>query len=176
MRRITFAAALAALLAVLAVPALAHEGGAESGVAVEPTQVTAGNTVVFIGTGLEVNTDRTLVLVGGNLSIQLGTVTTSAAGAFEKEITIPNYLPSGQYQLQAIADETLSADINVTAVPGGAASSAAPAAGESLTPRSHSAGELVVLGLFILLVAVLGGWLVWRAETLGGRRAGRMSA
>ncbi len=45
------------------------------------------------------------------------TVTTSAAGAFEKEITIPNYLPSGQHQLQAIGDETLSADINVTAVP-----------------------------------------------------------
>lgn len=176
MRRITLGvalAALAALLAALAAPVLAHEGGAESGVAVEPTDVTAGNTVIFTGTGLEASTDRTLVLVGGNLSIQLGTVTTTADGTFEQEITIPNYLPSGQYQLQAIGDETLSADVNVTAAPGGAASSAAPAAGETLTPRPHSAGELVMLGLLVLLIAALGVWLVWRAEWIGGRRETR---
>lgn len=173
MRHIGTALVLGVLATAVALPAFAHEGGAASGVAAEPTDVTAGNTVIFTGKGLEANTDRTLVLVGGNLSVQLGTVTTSADGTFEKEITIPNYLPSGQYELQAIGDETLQTEINVTAAPGGAASSAAPAAGETLSPTSHSFSELVVLALVILVTAALGAWLVWRAEWIGSRRGAR---
>lgn len=149
---------------------MAHSGEG-SGIAVEPTSVTAGNTVILAGTGLEPNSDRVLVLVGGNLTIAFGTVTTDADGAFSKELTIPSHLPSGTYELQAIGDETLTTSLDVTAVAGGAASTpAANTANETVVARDRAPVELGLILVLVAVAAVVGIALIWRAERFGGAK------
>jgi len=148
---------------------LAHGGEAGTGIAVEPANVTAGDTVVLAGKGLEPTSDRVLVLVGGNLSVAFGTVTTDADGAFSKELTIPTYLPSGSYELQAIGDETLTTPLGVTAAAGAAAASpAANDATNTVAARDRSPAELALIGALVVVAAGLGLLLVWRAERFRG--------
>lgn len=150
---------------------LAHGGSGEGGIEVEPTSITAGQTVILAGQGLEPNSDRVLVLVGGDLTVAFGTVTTDADGGFSKELTIPGHLPSGSYELQAIGDETLSTPLAVTAAAGGAAAlPAANDANETVLPRDRSPLELGLLAAFVVLVAVVGAVLVWQAERFRGVR------
>src|SRR6266496_2999440 len=94
--------ALGVLLSLSAsLTVLAHGGGGEAKIEVEPSSVTAGETVVLAGSGLEPDSDRVLVLAGENLTVEFGTVKTDAEGMFSKELTIPNHLPSGTYELRA---------------------------------------------------------------------------
>jgi hypothetical protein len=158
-----------ALLLGNGIAVFAHEGGGE-GLQVEPANVTAGDTAVLAGIGLEPNSDRVLVLVGGELTIAFGTVTTDADGQFSKELTIPSYLPSGSYELRAIGDETLTTALGVTAVAGGAAASPpADDARENVAARDRSPVELALILAFVVIVAGLGILIVWRAEQFGGR-------
>ncbi len=151
--------------------AVAHEGSGEAQVLVEPAAVTAGNTVVLAGTGLEPDSDRILVLVGGNLTVALGTVRTDAEGTFSQELTIPAHLPSGTYELQAIGDETLTTPLAVTAVAGGAAATSGPAAaGSTIVPRERPQIELALIFVLIAIAIGVGGWIAWRAERFGGSR------
>ena len=92
----------------VALTAVAHEGTGEAKIEAEPSSLTAGDTVVLAGSGLEPNNDRVLVLAGEGLTVEFGTVTTDAEGMFSKELTIPSHLPSGNYELRAIGDETLT--------------------------------------------------------------------
>lgn len=171
MRRSMRLAMAAGLLLSLgaAFPAMAHEGTGEAAVEVEPASITAGDSVVLAGSGLEPDSDRVLVLAGENLTVEFGTVRTDAEGMFSKQLTIPNHLPSGTYEIRAIGDETLAASLAVTAAAGGAQASAAPnAATEKVVARQRAPIEL---GLIIALVAaasLLGGWLVVRAERFRG--------
>ena len=146
---------------------MAHEG--EEGLEVEPASVTAGDTVVLAGSGLEPDNDRVLVLVGQDLTIAFGTVTTDAEGMFSKELTIPNHLPSGTYELQAIGDETVTTPLAVSAASGAADASAAPnAASETVVARQRGPVELGIILGFVAIAAALGGFLVWRAERFRG--------
>lgn len=159
-----------ALSLMAALAALAHEGEAgKESLAVEPSSVTAGDTVVFAGSGLEPDSERVLVLAGLDLVVEFGTVTTDAEGMFQKELTIPSHLPSGAYELRAIGDETLVVQLTVTAIAGGAgASPAANDASETVLPRERTSFEFGAILAFVALTGIMGGLLVWRAERFRG--------
>jgi hypothetical protein len=161
---------LATLCVALAVPlaALAHGGGTEPTVELEPAQVTAGGTVVIVGSNMEPNSDRVIVLAGQQLVVQLGTVKTDANGSFSLTVTCPSHLPSGIYQVQAIGDETISADLEVIAAAG--MPSAGPVAQQQVQPRHVEGIGLALLVAVIALLVLGGGWLVISAERLAGRR------
>lgn len=149
--------------------ATAHEGGAGGEtLAVEPASVTAGESVVLAGSGLEPGTERVLVLAGQDLVVEFGTVAVDAEGAFRKELTIPSHLPSGTYELRAIGDEALTVTLTVTAAAGSEATPGTSAREEAVVPRQRDPLELgLILGLTIV-VAVAGAFLVWRAERFRG--------
>ena len=170
-RSAALAFALAAGLVLLggAAVALAHEGEAgEETLAVEPESVTAGDTVVLAGSGLEPDSDRVLVLAGGHLVVEFGTVRTDAQGMFQTELTIPSHLPSGTYELRAIGDETLTAAVAVTAAAGAAASEPADPARETILAHDRSPVELAITFGALTIIVIAGVLLVWRAERLGG--------
>ena len=151
---------------------LAHSGSGEAGIQVEPDAVTAGGTAVLAGTGLEPTSDRVLTLVGTDLSVQLGKVTTSADGTFSDKLTIPPYLPSGTYTLEAIGDETLTASLAVTALAGGN-EEVSPQNGpsEMVTPRDRSPLELGLIVVVVVILVAIGALLVLRAERFRGLTA-----
>lgn len=169
-RSLPAAIALGLLLSLGAgLAAMAHEGGAgEETLEVEPSSVTAGDTVVLAGSGLEPDNDRVLVLAGGHLVIEFGTVRTDAEGMFSKELTIPNHLPSGNYELRAIGDEILTVSLGVTAVATGEGAPPTNDGQETITPRERSAAELSIIIGLMALTAVAGAFLVWRAERFRG--------
>jgi hypothetical protein len=169
-KRVSLAILLgAALLLGAAATATAHEGIGEEAIVVEPANVTAGDTVVFAGSGLEPESDRVLVLAGQDLIVEFGTVRTDAEGMFTKELTIPSHLPSGTYELRAIGDETLTTPIAITAIAGGAeASPPADDATQTVVARERTPVELALILALVAFAAVAGGLLVWRAERFRG--------
>lgn len=170
MRRPLASALLAsgALLMLAATSVLADNPGA--GISVEPSDVTAGQTILLAGNSLEPNDERELALKSETLTVNLGTATTDADGMLSQEIQIPGYLPSGTYQLQAIGDETLEVQVNVTAAAGGATE--APPSEAVITNRDRGPLELGVVLVGAALAAVVGGLLVLRAERFGGAHNG----
>lgn len=167
-RSVPIAVALGLLLSLSAgYAAMAHEG--EEGLEVEPSSVTAGDTVVLAGSGLEPNDERVLLLAGESLIVEFGTVTTDAEGMFSIELTIPSHLPSGNYELRAIGDETVTTPLGVTAAAGGVgASPAANEANETVVARQRSPLELGIIFGLVVVAAAVGGWLAWRAERFRG--------
>ncbi|OGN86708.1 MAG: hypothetical protein A2X23_04990 [Chloroflexi bacterium GWC2_73_18] len=192
------ALAAAATLLLSTLPVLGHEGEEEPAIALEPASVTAGGSVLVAGTGLVPDTDRVLVLAGGNITVDFGTVRTDAEGMFRAELAIPAHLPGGLYEIRCIGDETLVAELKVmpaamggmptpepsptsgaapspgpTPATGGAVPSAAPTPKPEATgPRPRSTTELGVLAGLALLLALAGAVLVVRAERLRGATAG----
>lgn len=170
MRRTMLFAVASGLALSLAGAAIVVAHGGEEGeetLAVEPTSVTSGGSVVLAGSGLEPDNDRVIVLAGGHLVVEFGTVRTDAEGMLEEELTIPSHLPTGTYELRAIGDETLTVPLAVTAAVG-AAEPPVNDLSDAIAPRDRSAVELAVfLGLSVTL-AVVGALLVWRAERFPG--------
>ena len=166
--RLLRAAAVAVVLAFTSVlPTLAHSGDAASGISIEPTQVTAGGTVVLAGNGLEPNSDRQINLVGPDTIVPFPKATTDADGMFNVTLTIPAHLPGGTYTFQAIGDETLTVEVQVLAAAGQAATEPTNEAAAAVVPRNRSGVEFGVIAL-LLVVAVGGGLLlVIRAERFG---------
>lgn len=165
-----FATSVALVLALAAVAAVtAHEGSGEEEVVVEPAEVTAGESVIVAGSGLEPDDERVLVLAGGGLVVDFGTVTTDAEGMFQIEITIPSHLPGGTYELRAIGDETVTAELAVTAAAGAAeASPGENDPNQAVVARERTPVELGAILVLVALAAVAGGLLVWRAEGFRG--------
>jgi hypothetical protein len=166
-RLLRAAAASVALALALTIPAFAHSGGEASGISIEPTQVTAGGTVVLAGNGLEPNSDRQINLVGPDVVVPYPKVTTDADGMFAVTLTIPDHLPAGTYTFQAIGDETLTAECKVMAAAGMAASEPVNEAVAAVAPRSRSGVELGMIAVLLVLVIGLGVLLVVRAERVG---------
>ena len=170
-KRLPFAFVLGLALSFsAALTVMAHEGTGEAKIEAEPSSLTAGDTLVLAGSGLEPDNDRILVLAGEGLTVEFGTVRTDAEGMFSKELTIPSHLPSGNYELRAIGDETLTTPLAVTATAGAAAP---PAANDETTvvARERSSIELASILVFVAHAAVLGGLLIWRAERFRGAGA-----
>lgn len=160
---------LGSLLSVaLSVSVLAHAGDEGAGIKAEPSDVTAGATIVLAGTGLEPDDERVLVLAGESETIDLGTAKTDGEGMFSIEITIPSHLPSGTYELRAIGDETLTTPLAITAAAGGAAAPDAGTAAETVVARDRSTTEVAAIAILVVAAAVAGGWLIWRAERFRG--------
>jgi len=166
-RSVPAAMVLGLLLSTIAASAvLAHEGGGGEEILVEPSTVTAGETVVLAGSGLEPNDERVIVIVGQHDTIHLTEVETDAEGMFSLELTVPAHLPTGTYELQAIGDETLTVPLAVTAAAG--AVDVPNADGESVVARQRGPVELAIILGLVAIAAALGGWLVWRAERFRG--------
>ena len=171
MRKSVMTATVIALVLALgaAAAAVAHEGSGEEEVVVEPAEVTAGDSVVVAGSGLEPDDERVLVLAGADLVVDFGTVTTDAEGMFQIELTIPSHLPTATYELRAIGDETVTAQLAVTAAAGGAdPAPAADDANQAVVPRERATIELAVILALVALAAVAGGLLVWGADRVRG--------
>ncbi|MFV2063692.1 MAG: hypothetical protein ACC726_09280 [Chloroflexota bacterium] len=169
MPRVTLVALALALAAtaMLAATAYGHEGEDLEAIVVEPASVSVGGTVLLVGTNLEPDTPRVLLLRGEDLIVELGSETTTADGRFKREIVIPDYLPAGVYQLQAIGDETLTAELQVVGGSGSSTQAAAVQDAEEAGPRSRGGLELSLIILFAGLVTVMGVVLVVRAERIG---------
>ena len=171
-RSLPLAIALGVLLSLGAgLAAMAHEGEGGETLEVEPSSVTAGDTVVLAGSGLEPDSDRVLVLVGEQLTVELGTVTTDGEGMFSTELAIPNHLPSGTYELRAIGDETLTTPLAITAATGAAAPPTTDDASETVVARQRAPLETGLIIALAAVAAIVGGWLVWRAERFRGAPA-----
>jgi len=171
-RSLPLATALGVLLSLGAVlVVMAHEGDGEETLEVEPASVTAGDSVVLAGSGLEPDNDRVLLLAGADLVVEFGTVKTDAEGMFSTELAIPDHLPSGTYELRAIGDETLTTALAVTAAAGAVAPPADGDAGEVILARQRTPLEIGVIVALVAAAVVVGGWLVWRAERVGGASA-----
>ena len=170
MRRRLATALLAsgALLLMTAASVLADNP--DAGITVEPSEVTAGQTILLAGNSLEPDDERVLVLQGETLAVSLGTATTDADGMLNLEVQIPAHLPSGTYQLQAIGDETLEVELKVAAAEGGVTEE--PANEAAITARDRGPLELGVVLVGAALAAVVGGLLVLRAERFGGAHSG----
>ena len=152
-----------------ALAAMAHQGSGGETLEVEPSSITAGDTVVLAGSGLEPDSDRVLVLAGPDLTIEFGTVKTDGEGMFSEQLTIPNHLPSGAYEFRAVGDETLTVPLAVTAATGATGASSEPnAASETVVARQRSPLELGVILGFVAVAAAIGALLVWRAERFRG--------
>jgi hypothetical protein len=148
------------LLAVIAPSVLAH--GAVS-VSVDPMTVTAGEEVTISVSGVEPDQDRVIVLIGQGIVVPFPTVRTDASGSFTAKLTIPSRLPGGTYRFEAIGDETLTGDVDVTAAAGGIAAQA-PVDQAIPGSRTRSGAETAVLAALILIAGVGGLLLVLRAE------------
>lgn len=166
-RLLQAAAAAAALLLAFALPTFAHSGDAASGIAVEPSIVTAGGTVVLAGKGLEPNSDRQINLVGPDVVVPFPKATTDADGMFNVTLTIPAHLPAGTYTFQAIGDETLTTELTVTAAAGQAVSEPKNEAVASVTSRNRSGAELGIIAVLLVLAVGGGLLLVTQAERFG---------
>lgn len=169
-RSIPSALAFGALLSLAtAIAVMAHGGSGEEEIVVEPGDVTAGDTVILAGSGLEPDDQRILALAGGDLVVDLGSVTTDAEGMFQIELTIPSHLPSGIYELRAIGDEIVTAELGVTAAAGGTQSPSDPDdLSQTVLPRERTPIELGLIGVLVALAAAAGGVLVWSAERVRG--------
>ena len=155
-----------ALVLMLAVSSQAHSGGEETGLSVEPDSLQAGGTVVLVGTGLESNDTRTLALVGPDITVDLGTVTSDADGMFQIQLTIPGHLPAGSYELRAIGDEILTVPLALTAAEG--TGTATTGAGqEMVVPHAWDAADLAILVLAVLGLLAVGLFLIRFAEQIG---------
>jgi hypothetical protein len=155
---------------VAAASVLAHEGSGQAQIQVEPTAVDAGATVELAGSGLEPDSDRIVALVGVGLTVEFGTVTTDAEGMFAEELTIPGHLPSGNYELRAIGDETLTAALSITAVSGANSPEPADAGLATVITRPRSSGEIGLIAAFAAAAILAGLVLIWAAERVAGRR------
>ncbi len=151
----------------LTLPVFAHSGGEASGISVEPAQVTAGGTVVLAGNGLEPDSDRQINLVGPDVVVPFPKVTTDADGMFDVTLTIPAHLPAGTYTFQAIADETLTTPLAITAAAGVAAAQPTSEAAAVVAPRPRSGLELAIIALLVVIVVGGGLLLITRAERFG---------
>jgi hypothetical protein len=156
-----------ALALVVGGPVAAHSGDEGSGISVEPNQVTAGGTVVLAGQGLEPHSERQINLVGPDVVVPYPPATTDADGMFNVTLTIPAHLPSGTYTFQAIADETLTTELAVTAAPGAGAGAPVNETAAMVAARPRSGVEIAALVMLVVVIAGAGLFLVMRAERLG---------
>lgn len=157
---------LALLLAIAFAPRASGHGA--TNVVVNPSTVTAGQTVTLTVTAVEPNQDRVIILIGQGIVVPFPTVKTDASGDFSTVVTIPSRLPGGTYRFEAIGDETLTGELDVIAAAGGIA---AQAAVEPTVPESRSRSGVVLAAIvaFALLAGLLGLLLIVWGDRFGAR-------
>jgi len=153
-----FALAAVAILALGGGTVLAVDADLlEPSVSVTPSTLAAGGTIVVAGGGLEPMSDRVAVMAGQELTVELGSITADAAGAFRAEFTIPSHLPPGAYELQVIGDRILATQLTVTSGVDVAS------AGQADDEASMVATTLILLAAAGVVLATT-GIVAWRSE------------
>jgi LPXTG-motif cell wall-anchored protein len=157
--------ALTALLLGLTATVGVHPASAGGGpsdyvnclVTVDPSTFEAGDTVTVTGTGLEPNFET--IIEFNSVTVQVGTATTDATGAFEVQVTIPLDAADGAHTITAVCDTagnisstdvTVSSDITEPTTPGGGP---LPRTGSDSEPLLVVGGIAVLVGIGFVLVA-----------------------
>jgi len=144
-------------------------GDVEASVSVEPSTIAAGDLVVVAGNGLASESDRAIVLAGEGVTVELGSVKTDERGAFRAEFAVPSHVPPGTYELRALGDRAIAAQLTVTAD-----AVSAGGVGRDGGAPSMALTNLILLGTAgIILVAT--GVFAWRAERVDRQLRARSS-
>lgn len=155
------------VVAALSLPLIAvraFSGDGRASVAAEPVAATAGTTITVTGTGLEPNADQVLVLDGGGVAVDFGSVRTDANGGFSKTVAVPGRLSSGSYALRTVGAETLTTTIEITAATEGTPSS--PRVDAAVDTQSRSSAVLAASLLTAVVILLAAAVVAWRAERL----------
>ena len=156
------ALSLAALLALLATTALAHEGTEVS----VRGDVRPNGPIEVIGEGFEANDHVRIELKKEGVEpIEIGRVPADAEGAFDEELHVPATVPPGIYQLAAEGEESATTDVTVLEpAEGGAAVEPEPSPSEPVS-NERPAGEVAGLAVFTAAVAGIAAGLLWISRT-----------
>lgn len=173
------ALSLAALLALLATTAAAHEGTEVS----VRGEVRPNGPIEVIGEGFEANDHVRIELrKEGVKPIEIGRVPADGEGAFEAELHVPATVPPGIYQLAAEGEESATTAVTVLEPASGApVTEPEPRPAEPVS-NDRPAGEIVGLAAFTAAIAAAATALLWLSRTrarpvaLSGMRAGSTTA
>lgn len=162
---------MTALVVVLATAGVSGaQYGGNQGFIINPSQVFAGNSVSFLGTGCEpgstvtftiedltIQPDSTVVVTRSALALDLGSTNadnTSEGNFFLGNVVIPIGTPPGIYDVTAVCgDTTLTASLTVLALPPTTTPPSLAVTGTSSTiPMAKVAVVLIALGGAILLI------------------------
>ncbi len=154
-KTLALGALLLAVLATMGASTAAAGGGpsdyASCIVTVDPSTFEAGDTVTVTGSGLEPNFETTIEF--NSVTVEVGTATTDATGAFEVEVTIPADAADGAHTISAVCDT--SGNVSSTDVTVSSISTATTAPGGGPLPRTGSDPQpLVVAGGIAVLVGI----------------------
>lgn len=137
-------------LVFVAVPARADGG---TGIVVTPLQPRPGDVITVKGDGLGANRTVEIRLTGaGGVAIDLGEVTTDAAGDVTADFRLPAGLAVGNYGVQARGAETVTTQITVR----GAGAPPPEAMGQAPELRRRPIGQAAVLVAAFAAIAGLG--------------------
>lgn len=161
-KMLALSALLLGVLAVAAAPPAAAGGGgsdyANCIITVDPSTFEAGDIVTVTGSGFEPNFATTIEF--NSVTVEVGTATTDATGAFEVQVTIPSDATDGPHTITAVCDtpgNITSTDVTVsstgqvpTTAPGGGP---LPRTGSDTEPLVVAGGIAVLAGVAFVLVA-----------------------
>lgn len=151
-------AALLLSLVALAPATPASAGGGPSDyvdclVTVDPSTFEAGDTVTVIGTGFQPDFETIIELTSVSVTVQLGTATTDATGAFEVQVTIPADAEDGPHTITAVCDS--AGNVSSTDVTVSSLSATTTTTGGGPLPRTGTDSQpLIVLGAIAVLVGI----------------------
>lgn len=154
-----------ALAAVLWLAGAAFGHGGEEGAAsltLEPASTAPGSTVLVVGTELAPEAEMLLQLTGEGLTIRFGEATTNAEGRLTQELEVPAHVPAGVYQVEAIADETVIAELQL--IGSGEGAVLATDAEGSAAGRERGVLGYGIVVVVALLAAIAGLILVVRSD------------
>jgi LPXTG-motif cell wall-anchored protein len=153
-KTLALSALLLGTIAAVAAPPAGAGGGPSDYVnclvTVDPSTFEAGDTVTVTGTGLQPNFET--IIEFNSVTVQVGTATTDATGAFEVQVTIPLDATDGAHTITAVCDaegNISSTDVTVSSVTAPTTPSGGP------LPRTGSDTEpLLVVGALAVLVGI----------------------
>jgi alpha-L-fucosidase len=151
--KLALAALLTSLVALAPVTPASAGGGPSDYVdcliTVEPSTFAAGDIVTVTGSGFEPNFETIIEFD----SVQVGTATTDATGAFGVQVTIPADADDGPHTISAVCDS--SGTISATDVTVSSTSATPTTTGGGPLPRTGTDSKpLLVVGAIAVLVGI----------------------
>ena len=160
-------AVFSALLAMSSIPfvgdtALAH---GDKEVTVAPLTPRAGDTITVQGGGIGENRDIEIHVVGLGTDVDLGELQAADDGDFSGQLQLPATVKPGVYQVRAIGEDTLEAQVTIAGALSGtstqatttqSSTAATMAADPAETAKQRPLGEAAILVAIFGFVAALG--------------------
>lgn len=146
-------------------PAFAH---GDAVLTVSPASASPGENITIAAEGVEVGETFTISLVGISYETILGEVTVGEDEDFHLEFTVPENVPAGNYQVQAISEEGETLATEFTVLEGASQSStlvkpAQASAAPMDLERTRSAGVWIAI-LVGILISASAGWALVRGR------------